>query len=354
MGASTKRGFYQPVGTDNVNVITDITNNMGRLETILDRDKVINIVATTSSGSSTFEATLSDTYSLTGNDNCSISFSTSNSTSSDNIELIDPNGNSLGTFNLKSGTSKNVSVGEVVANTTYNARISSSALEINLNNSENTIANPISGLSGDNVQELLESLKTYIDATVNICPYDIGDYYITENVVSPSSRWAGTTWTSLDGRVLLSETTTDQIGDQGGYSSVTLSTSHMPSHRHLVNSHNHSISINNDSHNHTRGSMEISGNLYGIAGNSVSTFGGDGAFAQGTINRYTGLDGGSDEGGSLTFRASRNWSGVTSTDTHNHSGSAGNSAPYTNYQGSGNAFSIQNPYRKVYMWRRTA
>lgn len=112
-----------------------------------------------------------------------------------------------------------------------------------------------------------------------------------------------------------------------------------------IKSHNHAISINNtdlgtktstsDSHSHTRGTMEISG-----TGNA--TWGGanvfSGAFYRGTqINTSFGRR--ADSCHRLEFRASRSWTGSTSTYSHSHTitlGSHNHTASCSNTGGSEN------------------
>ena len=71
------------------------------------------------------------------------------------------------------------------------------------------------------------------------CPYDVGDYYITENAGNPSEKWAGTSWERVRGRVLIGEDDTISAGSTGGSAthahttqSHTLTADEMPTHAH--------------------------------------------------------------------------------------------------------------------------
>lgn len=126
------------------------------------------------------------------------------------------------------------------------------------------------------------------------CPHAVGDYYMTENTTAPSTRWPGTTWVELAGRVLVGrdsgQTEFDTIGEQGGHKAL---------HAHM----------------HWVGHGDTDGNS-------------DGAV-------YTG-------GGGATF-------GFTP--------SVVNGTPVYPFRaqtaGTGNGQNLQ-PYRVVYIWRRTA
>jgi len=52
------------------------------------------------------------------------------------------------------------------------------------------------------------------------CPHAIGDYYMTESTTAPGTRWPGTTWVALAGRVPVgvdaAQTEFDAVGKLGG------------------------------------------------------------------------------------------------------------------------------------------
>ena len=72
------------------------------------------------------------------------------------------------------------------------------------------------------------------------CPFPVGGVYISASNASPSSLWAGTTWTRIAaGTFLVSSggaTTGDYaVGKTGGAASVTLSVLQIPAHKHSYN-----------------------------------------------------------------------------------------------------------------------
>lgn len=78
-----------------------------------------------------------------------------------------------------------------------------------------------------------QTLKTGADGLVTAgCPYDIGDILQTKNATSPATRWPGTTWAALGGRMLIGVDGTYTIGLTGGAATHTLITAEMPSHTH--------------------------------------------------------------------------------------------------------------------------
>ena len=150
---------------------------------------------------------------------------------------------------------------------------------------------------------------------ISDCYYGVGDYWITESTTNPATKWVGTTWEKVEGRMLFgADDSTYIVGAEGGVTDVTLTTDNMPSHRHQVDSHTHTQA----SHKHT-----------------ISTHYGSGASG---VSSFT-------SGNTGTRTYSTNSAGGDNT---------GSSTPYTDYQGGGSAFSILNSYRAVNIWRRTA
>jgi microcystin-dependent protein len=168
------------------------------------------------------------------------------------------------------------------------------------------------------------------------CYYGIGDYWITESTTNPATKWTGTTWTKVEGRMLFGANgTTYVIGSEGGLTQVTLSVANMPSHRHLVDSHGHTQS----SHYHY-----IAKNSATTAVTSISLTNTQYLYSRTQTNGY-------DESYTLRGQSTEANVGKTSNNGGDNTGSA---SPYTNYQGSGTAFNVLNAYRAVNIWRRTA
>lgn len=123
----------------------------------------------------------------------------------------------------------------------------------------------------------------------------------------------GGVWEKIENRFLLGSGT-KVVGAQGGEENVTLSTSQIPYH------------------SHSRGTMDITGNL---ANGDMRIEDVTGAF----YNRgdaYNGSGGSWLTTGQMGFKASRNWSGYTS--------SSGGGASHNNMP----------PYLVVNIWKRTA
>ncbi|WP_405379560.1 phage baseplate protein [Phascolarctobacterium sp.] len=75
---------------------------------------------------------------------------------------------------------------------------------------------------------------------LNVCPYAVGDIYITLSDVDPATRWAGTTWEKIPGGhcIVSAGTNPDTgtvfaLGATGGEEKHQLSVGELPSHRHI-------------------------------------------------------------------------------------------------------------------------
>ena len=90
-----------------------------------------------------------------------------------------------------------------------------------------------------------------------ICPYDVGDIYITRNSTDPATKWEGTTWRQIKDTFLLAAGDDYTAGDTGGEAEVTLTVDTMPSHNHTQNQHRHS-----EAGNYSDGSGSSSAYMY--------------------------------------------------------------------------------------------
>lgn len=110
--------------------------------------------------------------------------------------------------------------------------------------------------------------------------------------------------------------------------------------------HTPSVTLGDYSHTHDRGTMEIEGTLGNTTGGQ-STNNPTGAFYSTPSGSAKGNYTNNDNINGTAFRASDNWTGDTSQDTHNHPvsvDSVGSSSPTNNIQ----------PTIAVYRWKRTA
>jgi hypothetical protein len=159
--------------------------------------------------------------------------------------------------------------------------------------------------------------------------YQVGDVIVTTNGTDPKNYYGGT-WTKITDRFLIGAGNSYGVGGTGGGSSVTLTTSHMPSHSHSMPAHNHWFELTSGGGGwHTHG-------VYSHNGNTGSW----------EFLRPSGWTGGN------------GWRQVDAAAEHTHwvAGWTGNNngAGSTNANGSGSAFSIIPPYYAIYFWRRTA
>lgn len=84
--------------------------------------------------------------------------------------------------------------------------------------------------------DFLDMTSVEIDAFIQalglhgrtICPYDVGDIYITRNSTNPATKWQGTTWRQIKDTFLLAAGDDYTAGDTGGEAEVTLTQGQLP------------------------------------------------------------------------------------------------------------------------------
>jgi len=157
-------------------------------------------------------------------------------------------------------------------------------------------------------------LKTYIVDSI----YPVGSIYMSVNSTSPDILFGGT-WSQLQNRFLLGAGSSYTAGNTGGASTVTLTTSQIPSHTHTFTGS--SATTSSDSHTHT-----------------VPNTKGDNS---GSGNKCESWASASASGRTVT----------TSSDSHTHTLTAKGTNSST---GGGGSHNNMPPYLVVYMWKRTA
>ena len=152
--------------------------------------------------------------------------------------------------------------------------------------------------------EMLQSVKNALSQKIAEA-FPVGTIIQRNDNTSPAEIYGGT-WTRIEGRFLLGVAGGGTLGELGGESSHTLTTSEMPRH-------NHSVTIDSGgSHSHTLAAFSDA----------------------------TGTAGGK-------YEAWRGGSGLSTASggAHTHGASIG-------YAGSGNAHNNMPPYVSVSIWKR--
>ncbi|MEE0357818.1 MAG: hypothetical protein UDN31_09500, partial [Phascolarctobacterium succinatutens] len=166
--------------------------------------------------------------------------------------------------------------------------------------------------------------------------YPVGSLYWSKNPTNPATLFGGT-WTQIKDKFILAAGDSYAQGATGGASTVTLTTAQMPMHTHGASTDTAGA------HNHTRGSMEITG---GMAWSNLTSL--QGAFYQGKYQPSYGAANVHDDWKGIDFAASRSWSGATSYNGyHSHPVTVDNS-------GNGESHENMPPYVTYYCWERTA
>lgn len=173
-------------------------------------------------------------------------------------------------------------------------------------------------------------------ADAKLAAHPVGSLYWSTQSTDPASLFGGT-WEQVKDRFVLAAGDSYTVGATGGAANVTLTTEQMPPH-------NHAASTNETGgHNHTRGSMEITG---GIQWSNLTEP--QGAFYKGSYGNAFGYANNHNDWTGIAFAASRSWTGSTSTNgDHSHTVTVNNT-------GGGQAHENMPPYLVAYCWERTA
>jgi len=161
---------------------------------------------------------------------------------------------------------------------------------------------------------------------------------------NPATLFPGTTWQKQEGRFLQGTSGSESAGGTGGASTVTLTTSHLPTHNHggsvtvsSAGDHRHQV----DNHAHTQPShyhvvsIPVTQNAAGQGSNYATNE--SGKYGTKTIN--VSAAGGENTGGSAP--------NTNTTGSHGHSATLSISNT-----GNGSSFSIIPLYLKVNIWKR--
>ena len=167
----------------------------------------------------------------------------------------------------------------------------------------------------------LSELDEYIFAKIFETTFPIGTIFQTTITGNPNTIIPGATnseWEQITDRMLIGAGNTYPIESTGGEATVTLTSDQIPAHTH------------------TRGTMNITGEL-GVQGTDKHKNLATGAFSAIDLgNHGAGVSGTKDYLNSANFDASRSWTGETS--------SVGSNQPHNNIP----------PYYAVYIWKRVA
>ena len=202
--------------------------------------------------------------------------------------------------------------------------------------------------------------------------YPVGSIYISTSNIDPSNLFNGTKWEIYgENRMLMGVDKSNQSEKTGGSSTVTLTSSNLPSHSHSVtasgtvtSTFSNGVAQANGSHFH--GIPSLSGTT-NTAGSHTHTI----------LNNYFNITAGSVTAGEYfaVLQAGRRSDLIESSGAHSHTVTTNASNTSSNGQhshvvtgdvvskftgkntdtskvGENHSFSVQNPYITVYMWKR--
>ena len=223
-----------------------------------------------------------------------------------------------------------------------------------------------------------------------VCPYLVGNFYITSAGHDPATIWPGTSWERLRGRVLIGEDDSIAAGSTGGSAThahttgnCTLTSDQIPSHAHSVGAHAHGLNshthgLNSHTHTYAKPNSPTGGTAISVAqlASHTHTIKGDGwgignatgdnaatLLRTGTGSSKATESTGSGSAHTHTIGTTSTNTGAASGSTAAASGSTANSAAFNSGSaGGGKAHSHGDtgsasnlpPYLAVYMWKRVA
>ncbi|WP_092550751.1 phage baseplate protein [Xenorhabdus koppenhoeferi] len=205
-------------------------------------------------------------------------------------------------------------------------------------------------VTGNSAEQVM-SQKAITDALANAVSidmlYPIGIVVWFAQNKNPNSLFPNTSWKYIgeNKTIRLATSTGSDLLLTGGSDSITLTTEQMPVHNHKFSGNTN----NAGEHAHTRGTMNIVGNMVfrEMVGGVPST----GAFTETRqIVERTHRSRGQGFTSTVNFEAAKMWTGTTSVNgVHNHSFNG-----TTNNIGESSAINIMNSYVMLMGWYRTA
>ena len=192
------------------------------------------------------------------------------------------------------------------------------------------------------LKALYDELKMKIDS-LDLCPYKIGDVYVTTKIDNPANIWSGTGWQKIEGRFLKATNSGETPKTMGGSNSKTLSVANIPSHNHSIwigenGYHSHT----QDAHAHTQ---PVHTHAIRVTENKSSEQNYKIPKSEKTRLNYSYIGSGETivpAGGENTGVAQP---GIYGNGNHSHNASIGNT-------GNGSAFDVTPAYYAVNMWLR--
>ena len=164
--------------------------------------------------------------------------------------------------------------------------------------------------------------------------------------------YGGTTWTKLEGVMLLGASASYAIGSTGGSATNTISVDNLPSHNHTVGAHAHGLNSHTHSFGHTHGTDSKGSHQhdYYLAQNMTVA---NGNYTTSEVSQSKYL--------TQTFKTGSSGAHTHTTNSQSTSttgGASGNTANSSQFNsgstGSGKAINNLPPYKSVYIWERTA
>ena len=190
------------------------------------------------------------------------------------------------------------------------------------------------------LKRLYDELKRKIE-TLDLCPYKVGDVYVTTNNLDPSMIWQGTKWERINGRFLKGTELNELAGNLGGSNTKILSLANLPPHSHGITINaagNHSHTQVPHSHTQPAHSHSISVELVAESGYKLTQSVSNGnSEREANLTWHTNTAGGENTGGAQPA--------IHTSGNHTHTATISNS-------GSGTAFDIRPAYYTVNMWLR--